>query len=322
MPVMLRIEHADLVVEHDGAVLERERLVRARVSEAFAHAPRQVLLPSGVTLEVPDDGRDFARELEQAGVHPSLAVRLRERWLVVLVALGLLAVLLAAAYVKALPVAARWAAFALPDRLEARMGRQLLAVLDSHYLRTSRLEAGRRARIAARFTRAAAVAAPGVSWRLEFRAAREDSVNAMTLPGGIIVLLDDLVTFAGDEDAVLGVLGHELGHVVHKHSTREVFQTVGVGAVAGLLWGDFSGVAASAPVALSVLRYSRDFEREADEFAVSLLRAAGLSARPFHDFLQRLQRRDSHGGRDRLPDFLSTHPSTDERLQRLRRESA
>ena len=171
-----------------------------------------------------------------------------------------------------------------------------------------------------RFSRAAAVTAPGVPYRLEFRTAGKHGVNAMALPGGIIILLDGLVEFTGDEDNVLAVLGHELGHVVHKHSTRQVLQSVGVGALASLLWGDFSGVAASVPVALGVLRYSREFEREADEFAVAFLRTQDLSARPLYQFFTQLHALESRRGVADIPNFVFTHPSTEERLERLRRE--
>jgi len=321
LPVVLRIENAYVVVETaEGIELERERLDRAVVSEPLDHAPRLLSLPSGATLEVPDADRGFRRELERAGGRLSLAVRLQGWWLAVVIALAALVALLAAAYFKGLPAAARWVAFALPPRLEARMGDQLLAVLDKHYVRPSRLDPVRRRRISERFSRAAAAVAPGVAYRLEFRTVGENGVNALALPGGIIILLDGLVEFAGDEDGVLGVLGHELGHVVHKHSAREILQSVGVGVLASLLWGDFSGMAASVPVALGVLRYSRDSEREADEFAVAFLRAQGLSARPLYEFFIKVRALESRLGVADIPDFLSTHPSTEERLERLRRE--
>ncbi|PYM89689.1 MAG: peptidase M48, partial [Candidatus Rokuibacteriota bacterium] len=189
--------------------------------------------------------------------------------------------------------------------------------LDRHYLGPSRFDAERRERLAGRFADAATKAAPGVPYRLEFRATSEESINAFALPGGVVIVLDGLVRFAGDDAAVLGVLGHELGHVAYRHSTRQVLQSVGVGMLAGLLWGDFSGTAASVPLVLGVLKYSRGFEREADDFAIAFLRANEISIGPFYDVLVRLAEREEHRGIATLPDFISTHPSLAERIEHL-----
>lgn len=316
----VRVEGESLVVETEDGAADRHPLDSAIVSEPLDHAPRLIALPGGATLEVRDADRSFARALDEAGVRVSTVVRLQRRWPMALAALAALVALVAAAYVKGLPAAARWVAFALPPRLEARMGDQLLAVLDAHYFKPSRLDAARRARITDRFSRAAATTAPSVPYRLESRDAGPNGVNAMALPGGVIVVLDGLVELAGDEDAVLGVLGHELGHVVGKHPTRQILESAGLGALAGLLWGDFSGVLASVPVTLRVLHSSREYEREADEFAIVFLRAQGISARPLYEFFVRLGPLSSRRGGVEIYDFLSTHPATNERIARLRRE--
>jgi len=71
--------------------------------------------------------------------------------------------------------------------------------------------------------------------------------------------------------------------------------------LAGLLWGDFSGTAASVPLVLGVMRYSRGFEREADDFAIAFLRTNKISVWPLYDFLVRLAEREEHRGIATLP---------------------
>jgi predicted Zn-dependent protease len=241
---------------------------------------------------------------------------MQRAWAAVVVALFALVGAAVWIYVEGLPVAARWIADALPPSFEERIGERVLGVLDERQLRPSSLPAERQQKIAKRFRDAAGVAAPGVEARLLFRAG---PVNAFALPGGTIVVFDALVTRAND-DQLLGVLGHELGHVAGHHSMRQLVQAVGVGAIAGLLWGDLSGAASNVPLVLGAMRYGRAFEQEADHFALAFLRANGVSARPLLEFFERMEQPDEREGRTRLPEFLSTHPDTGSRIDWLRGE--
>jgi Zn-dependent protease with chaperone function len=296
-------------------LLGRAHVNAVRVSEPLAHAPRLLLWPDGKTVEVPT-APALTAALGEVGAPPSLVVRLQRAWPLTVAALGVLLVLLVVAYQHGIPLLARWAAFAVPAGVEQRIGAKLLQVLDERHFQPSEVAAFKRNQFAARFAVAAERAAPGVAYRLEFRASQGGSgFNAFALPGGTIVLLDGLVERA-DVTQIIGVLGHELGHVAHKHSLRNVLQAAGVGALAGLIWGDFAGVASNVPLALGVLSYSRDFEREADDFAVELLAANELPVQPLIDFfglVSTIERGIS------VPNFLSSHPSTPERIERLKR---
>ncbi len=318
-PVTVQLESGRLVVraEH-GAALDSLPIEDALISEGFVNAPRLLELPDGATLQVPDPERAFDAALRAAGLRDAPVVRLQRHGPAVALALLLLLATLLAGYFRGVPAAARAIAFALPPALEERMGEQLLSVLDRAWLQPSLLPESERAAIAARFEQAAITSGVAQSSRLVFRASKDprSGVNAFTLPGGVIILLDGLVRLADDHDVVLAVLGHELGHVAHKHVTRRILQSTGTGAIASLMWGDFSGVASGVPVVLGMLQYSRDFEREADDHALSVLHASGLSAEP----LDRLFRRLAEQSQEHLlrpPAFLSTHPSTAERRERL-----
>jgi Zn-dependent protease with chaperone function len=322
VPARAEVDGPQLVVHgDDGSVLCRARIAEVELSEPFVHAPRFAYFRDGATLEV-HDAAPFTRALADAGRPPALVARLQRSWPL---AVGALAVLLGGfvfAYVRGIPAAARWLAFALPPSVEERIGEQVEKTLNLEMLMASRLPPERTREIAEPFARAARRAAPDVRYTLKARSVQEGpGINAFALPGGTIVLLDGLVNAAPDDRQVLAVLGHELGHVAHKHGLRNVLQALGFGALAGVVWGDFAGVAANVPVIFGVLRYSREFEAEADAFAVHVLRADGQSAQPLIDFFEWLAAREQDEGHAGLPDFLSTHPSAPDRIERLRRLS-
>lgn len=317
--VDLLIQSGDmLVLAPDGSLVLRTPVADVQLSEPFRNSPRLVNFRGGESLQI-DDAREVTRALGLAGRPPPLVARLQGSWPLTLVATILVVALFVFAYVRGVPAVAHWAANALPPAVEQRMGTSLLELLDNRQLRPSKLPEAKQTRIAKRFGEMAATVAPNAVYRLEFRTAKqtENRINAFALPGGIIVLLDGLVNAAANDDQVIAVLGHELGHVVHRHSMQRLVQAVGLGGLAGLAWGDFSGVAANVPLLLGIFRYSRADERTADEFGVRMLREGGLTAQPLLEFFELLE--SKHGKRAaEIPDFLSTHPSTAERIEWLR----
>lgn len=291
-----------------------------RWSEAFCHAPRQALLPDGSTLEI-EDGARLDAALAAGGLLPSRVVRLQRRWPAVLASLAALVLLGVVTYLFGLPAGAKWLAFNATERIEQRLGDLVAQELDNgDFISPSEVPIERQQQIADRFAAAAERAAPGLPYQLLFRGSFDDArINAFALPGGAIVLLDGLVLGDDDlppltDDQILAVLGHELGHVRHKHVMRRLIQTAGTAFAAALLWGDFAGLAANVPVLISALQYTREFEREADEFAVEFLRANGMTPSPLLEFFRQIE---ALSGSDRAPAFLSTHPSMRERQERL-----
>lgn len=133
------------------------------------------------------------------------------------------------------------------------------------------------------------------NYRLEFRSSRIDPAghpvlgpNALALPNGMIIMTDELVVLAQDDHAVLGVLGHELGHVRYRHSTRRLLQAMGVGVVVNFLIGDVSSVLAGVPSFLLDQKYSRDFERESDQYAIAMMRANRMPLSPMADLFEKM----------------------------------
>jgi predicted Zn-dependent protease len=200
----------------------------------------------------------------------------------------------------------------MPQSIEADMGQQVLASLNNTMLTSSELTEDERDEILARFKAMATKVAPDTPVGLVFRKSYVgNGINAITLPGGTIVLFDGLVNFADDKDAVQGVLAHELAHARYHHMTKRVFQGLGTAALAGLIWGDYSSVATNTFAVIGVLKYSRDDEREADKFAYAAMETMQLDPQALSRFLEKIDKqcRDCNSGFS----WLNTHPQTGER---------
>ncbi len=136
-------------------------------------------------------------------------------------------------------------------------------------------------------------------------------VNAFTLPDGEIVVMRGLIDAAQDGDEVSGVLAHEMGHVQHRDPAREMLRRIGLNMTARSLgWGgNLAG-------ALTGLSYGRRAEARADDAALATLSRAGLRADGLGRFMALLEARGGDAG---MPAFLSDHPGTGSRAERLRR---
>lgn len=144
-------------------------------------------------------------------------------------------------------------------------------------------------------------------------------VNALTLPGGQVLIMRGLLDFAEHPNELAGVLAHEIAHSDFAHPT-EIAVKNGLGALAvGLLLGDVFGGSLVVALAQTLVTtsYSRDLETQADERMMETLRQAGLQSPPAAAFFERLV--EEEGDIDGPFALLSTHPSSTVRAERLRR---
>jgi Zn-dependent protease with chaperone function len=126
-------------------------------------------------------------------------------------------------------------------------------------------------------------------------------------------MTDELVALAQNDDEIIAVLAHEIGHVRGRHALRMILQSAGVAAITLAVFGDVSStsaLAAALPAVLLNAKHSREFEHEADGFAKSWLREHGIPERRFDDLLCRLEKQSPAGTEVR---YLSSHPPTEER---------
>jgi Zn-dependent protease with chaperone function len=214
-----------------------------------------------------------------SGRRDPLVVRLQQSWRGVLASLLVLAAMAVLLQQWGLPVAARAVVAATPLSVDAALGTATLAVMDEHLMRPSKLPLDAQARLRAALAQAVGALPAGSvpAWQLVFRQSRIGP-NALALPGGTLVMTDELVELVGRNDRVItAVLAHELGHLRHRHGLRMLVQVTVLGGLASLVLGDFSTLLAGVPVLLGQASYSREAEREADAEAVRILRAAAIS---------------------------------------------
>jgi predicted Zn-dependent protease len=172
-------------------------------------------------------------------------------------------------------------------------------------------------------------------YRFQFHIARDPALNAFALPGGYIVMHSELILRAESASELLGVLAHEIAHVTEQHGTRNLIASAGAALTIQALLGDASGllsaVATAAPFLLTQ-KYSRGFEREADRAGFELLQRAGVDAAGMLSFFEKVkadEEKTAAKAREELgegagalltatPEFLSTHPATDARIEAMR----
>ena len=138
-------------------------------------------------------------------------------------------------------------------------------------------------------------------------------INALALPGGQVIILSGLLDKAKSGDEVIGVLAHEIAHVVRRDPMQVSIKQTGAALLVSLLIGDVFGGAALSGIASSVIEsgYSRDAEAASDFLGVTALNQLGLTARPLADFVGRIGQDDPIS--DIIPNFLNTHPAGKDR---------
>jgi len=145
--------------------------------------------------------------------------------------------------------------------------------------------------------------------------------NALALPNGDIVFTDDFIELVQNDDQLLAVLFHELGHLKHRHLIRRVLQDSMITLLVIMITGDLESVdiLAGIPTLVLDLSYSRDFELEADQYALEQLHQAQIPLQSFASVMQLLEEyyveqiEEDSLAKD-IPNFLLTHPSTEDRI--------
>ncbi|MDB5349774.1 MAG: Peptidase family [Planctomycetota bacterium] len=153
-----------------------------------------------------------------------------------------------------------------------------------------------------------------------------NTINAFALPGGQIFITKALFDKLDDEAELAGVLGHEIGHVIHRHSAQQMAKgqlgqilstAVGVGTSDRNDGGQSAAMAAQMANQMIQLRYGRGDESQSDSYGLRLMNQVGYDPRAMLDVMKILK--DASKG-DRQPEWLSSHPLPETRIQQIEDE--
>jgi Zn-dependent protease with chaperone function len=311
-------EHGVLHVEGLAAPLAHP-LASVVISPRLGSTVRSLRFPDGAKCE--SDDHAALAELEQRagrGGSGRLLHRVESSWRYVLGATLLLVLLGAVGTKWGIPLLARRVADALPPALAYDLGRGTLEVLDRSLLKPSSLPEGDGDRLRDTFGHMAAHY-PKLPLHLEFR--RGIGPNAFALPNGTVIATDELVKVAKNDEEIMAVLAHEIGHVHHRHSLRMALESSTVVLLISTYLGDvtqLTTLSASLPSVYAQAHYSREHESEADTFALHYLDESGIPHRRFADILRTLQA-ESGADPEHGLQYIASHPPTSERIRRFER---
>ncbi len=163
------------------------------------------------------------------------------------------------------------------------------------------------------------------NYSFRFYVIADSSINAFALPGGHIVIHSGLLLKASSCEEVLGVLAHEISHVTLRHHIRGQINQAGITLLIGALFGNdgtLTTILAENSAQLSILKYGRDLETEADLKGWEYLQKANIKPEGMISFFKKLAQEEGKLSGTRLEEFISTHPATNERIKLLEEQQS
>lgn len=218
----------------------------------------------------------------------------------------------------------RAAANSVPVDWEVKLGDKLFGQVGStkRLLESSELEAQFK-----EVTASLLKGIPEAGYPFRFHIVEDPTLNAFAMPGGHVVIHSGLLLAADSPEEIAGVLAHEVAHATRRHIFRSVISSAGLYAVLQYVIGDVSSLLATIADSSAFLldrKFSRDFEREADDTGWDYLLRADIEPRGMIELFKKLQAEEEKrlqqspiGGAQKALTLVSTHPATDERVRVL-----
>ncbi|MDM1763352.1 MULTISPECIES: M48 family metallopeptidase [unclassified Acinetobacter] len=236
-----------------------------------------------------------------------------------------------------IPSASHYIAFQLPKNSMQRLGDEAEKYVNEYWTEPTKLSKEQQEQIRQQYLKQIAEGQPA---KLVFRKGTRLGANAIALPNNTILVTDELVELAHSDQEILGVLAHEQGHLIERHSLQQGLSSLGISILYIAITGDSSDLFSSLPTAMLGAKYSRKFEQEADLYALKLMDRQHIEVAHFANFLQRLsdeyekeegtatqqkdqkQKKNEQSEKDdqfsQVSEIFESHPATAKRIQMVR----
>ncbi len=328
LDVLANHSHCTLHVSEEGSTADSFTLKfpDIKIESRLGSTPREISFGNDQLFVSEDhDAIDTLAQLQHPAIWTGLIHKLESHLGLVITATLVTLSIIWLTFSTGIPKSAEYIAFQLPDLASNHFG-STLAVLDETMFDPSELESEQQTRIQA-LAQPYLQSEPSLNAKLVFRSS--NSANAFALPSGHIVFTDDIVHLASNDQELLAILFHELGHLKYKHLLRRVLQDSMVTLALVLITGDLDTIEiiTGLPTIMLDLQYSKDFESEADYFAIQQLHTHNMSVDAFAEIMKKLETvqlsptdenadkdADTHSKKSTLSQLFSTHPSTQARI--------
>lgn len=231
-----------------------------------------------------------------------------------IVASLLLIVMLSFGTIKwGIPIAAHYVAQMIPNSTLNGMSEQTVEMLKGMTEQTQ-LSSARQAHIRGLYEKYIDAKQPAKI--LFVKGGETVGSNALAIPNGTIILTDELIGLAKNDQELIGVLAHEQAHIDEKHSLEQVLRGLGMSIVYVAMTGDTSDILSTLPGLMITSQYSQEFETKADHAAIVQLKREQISPQHLANFLKALAiANDEDLSQEKgMLDWLSSHPRTQDRI--------
>jgi len=289
-----------------------------KVSERLGDMPRSIYLGDERVCEC-EDNNSIDQELKKRRLSQGsrLIHHLESKSIYILPALVVTIAIVFIFLKYIVPYSAQKIAYSIPQDIASEIGTGTLQALDKVILNPSKLSSEKQEELRKDFTKMASALKDLPPLKLEFRFSSKVGPNAFALPDGTIVMTDQLVVLSQNNEELLSILAHEIGHIKNRHAIRMLFQNSAVLVVIATLTGDAttaSSILSALPTMLIESSFSRELEAEADDYAMEVMKDRGIALHYFADIMTRLSEghEESKDG-----EYFSSHPITSSRIAKF-----